>query len=82
MSADEDTEPLEPNAEDCCGQGCTSCVWDTYRDKLKKYYAKQEDQLPNSEFGLSKLEFRPCILVAIKVLADDTAVYRSTSTEN
>jgi Oxidoreductase-like protein, N-terminal len=77
---EENAEPVEPNAEDCCGQGCTPCVWDTYRENLKKYQAKQEDQMQSSDCGLSKVDFRPCTLVDIRILTDDTAVYRSSCT--
>jgi Oxidoreductase-like protein, N-terminal len=77
LTDDENAEPIEPNTEDCCGQGCSSCVWDTYRENLKKYQAKQEDQMQSSECGLSKLEFQPCSLVDIRVLTEDTSVYRS-----
>ena len=29
--------PREPRPGDCCGQGCTVCVWDVYDRKLAKY---------------------------------------------
>lgn len=29
--------PREPEPEECCGSGCTRCVWDAYYDKLAEY---------------------------------------------
>jgi hypothetical protein len=31
--------PREPLPEDCCGKGCTPCVFDTYAEALEKYRA-------------------------------------------
>lgn len=36
-------KPIEPEDEECCGSGCTPCVFDTYTDKLEKY----EDEIEN-----------------------------------
>jgi len=33
----EPTRPLEPDPEECCGQGCQNCVWTLYFDKLAEY---------------------------------------------
>ncbi|PRP81039.1 putative NADPH--cytochrome P450 [Planoprotostelium fungivorum] len=29
--------PVEPDPDSCCGNGCASCVWDVYYDKLERY---------------------------------------------
>lgn len=31
--------PVEPDAADCCGEGCTRCVYDVYEDALERYRA-------------------------------------------
>jgi len=31
--------PVEPDASDCCGGGCVSCVFDLYQVELEKYEA-------------------------------------------
>ena len=31
--------PREPLPEDCCGKGCTPCVFDAYAEALEKYRA-------------------------------------------
>uniref|UniRef100_A0A7S3DL86 Oxidoreductase-like domain-containing protein n=1 Tax=Palpitomonas bilix TaxID=652834 RepID=A0A7S3DL86_9EUKA len=35
--------PEEPFPDDCCGSGCTRCVWDVYYDELEQYEAKLEE---------------------------------------
>lgn len=29
--------PQEPDHEDCCGEGCVPCIWDTYDRKVQRY---------------------------------------------
>jgi hypothetical protein len=29
--------PSEPDAADCCGEGCVRCVYDVYEDALERY---------------------------------------------
>ena len=36
-------EPMEPAQEDCCGSGCTPCVFDSYYDKLEDFECKKQD---------------------------------------
>ena len=31
--------PEEPDAADCCGEGCVRCVYDVYEDALERYEA-------------------------------------------
>jgi hypothetical protein len=31
--------PTEPNAADCCGEGCVRCVYDVYEEALERYEA-------------------------------------------
>ncbi|WP_179479981.1 oxidoreductase-like domain-containing protein [Rhodanobacter sp. K2T2] len=31
------TRPVEPDAADCCGEGCVPCVFDTYEQALERY---------------------------------------------
>ena len=35
--------PEEPEPDDCCGSGCTPCVFDTYYDQLERYEEKKEE---------------------------------------
>jgi len=34
--------PREPSPEECCGKGCTPCVFDTYAEALEKHRAALE----------------------------------------
>ena len=29
--------PVEPDAGDCCGEGCVPCVFDSYEQALERY---------------------------------------------
>jgi len=29
--------PTEPDAADCCGEGCVRCVYDIYEEALERY---------------------------------------------
>ncbi len=29
--------PAEPDAAECCGEGCVRCVYDVYDEKLERY---------------------------------------------
>jgi hypothetical protein len=35
-------KPVEPNPNECCGNGCKDCVWESYYDKLVLYEEQQE----------------------------------------
>ena len=35
--------PYEPDQDDCCGSGCTPCVFDTYYDQLEKFEERCND---------------------------------------
>jgi hypothetical protein len=32
--------PPEPDAADCCGEGCVRCVYDLYEEALQRYEAE------------------------------------------
>ena len=34
--------PREPLPEECCGKGCSPCVFDSYAEALEKYHAALE----------------------------------------
>lgn len=31
------TEPVEPDLNECCGNGCTPCVFDTYAEEKRAW---------------------------------------------
>jgi hypothetical protein len=34
--------PVEPALEDCCGSGCTPCIFDLYEDACERYRTNLE----------------------------------------
>lgn len=40
--ADDDprpVEPVQPDLDDCCGNGCTPCIFDLYDERREAYHA-------------------------------------------
>jgi hypothetical protein len=49
-------KPVEPDAEDCCGEGCVRCIYDIYDEKLERYreaLAAWQARHPDSTPGTS-----------------------------
>ncbi|WP_322994592.1 oxidoreductase-like domain-containing protein [Castellaniella sp.] len=36
-------EPIEPDLNECCGNGCTPCVYDTYADEKRAWQQAIKD---------------------------------------
>jgi hypothetical protein len=45
-------KPEKPDIDDCCGQGCDPCVFDTYETHMEKY----DDQMQEYESLLLEFE--------------------------
>jgi hypothetical protein len=41
--SDNTEKPTPPEDWECCGGGCTPCVWDNYYDKLVAWEANQKE---------------------------------------
>ncbi len=56
VSCDEDhdyylpAKPQEPDASDCCGTGCTPCVYDIYEQELK-LWNQECDSITNGKYS-------------------------------
>ena len=37
-------EPIKPDPDDCCGDGCYVCVWDRYYDQMDSYYQYKQNK--------------------------------------
>ncbi|WP_142712917.1 oxidoreductase-like domain-containing protein [Fodinibius sediminis] len=37
-------KPLKPLPTDCCGSGCTRCIFDIYRDQMVQYKKWKKEQ--------------------------------------
>ena len=35
--------PYEPQQDDCCGSGCSPCVFDTYYDQLERHETRCDE---------------------------------------
>ena len=51
MARLEKRKPREPHPDECCGDGCNPCVYDTYDTKMEKY---EDDKM---EYESLLLEF-------------------------
>lgn len=40
---DQNYRPVPPGDCECCENGCTPCVWDTYIEALNEWNAKQAE---------------------------------------
>ena len=39
----EKRKPMEPDPDDCCGQGCDPCIFDTFDRQMGIYEDKKEE---------------------------------------
>jgi hypothetical protein len=68
---------VEPGPDDCCGEGCASCVWDVYREKLHQWQVAQNNMSDvDSNQAMSKIHFVKCILNVFTEHTSDTSTYR------
>lgn len=51
MKHDFPKRPREPAPSDCCGSGCTRCVWDVYFDEMMKYEERMQNTVIKDEFA-------------------------------
>lgn len=45
------TKPERPGDEECCGGGCSPCVWDFYYDQLTLWNEQQAKEKADAETG-------------------------------
>lgn len=43
------TKPERPGDEECCGGGCSPCVWDFYYDQLTLWNEQEAKEKVNKE---------------------------------
>ncbi|XP_064477459.1 NADH-cytochrome b5 reductase-like isoform X2 [Ornithodoros turicata] len=77
-----DGKPVEPDQSDCCGNGCSLCVFDIYEQELKIWKKECMDYVHgvslSEEDVISKYTYRNFTISNIKKVTDDTFVYRFT----
>eukprot|EP00759_Apiculatamorpha_spiralis_P002612 PhF_6_TR11036/c0_g1_i1/m.17893/K00326/E1.6.2.2; cytochrome-b5 reductase len=68
--------PSPPAPGDCCGSGCTRCVWDIYEDALEAYNAKASKMMKSViAFQVTKVEhilLNTFAYVSVKTLVPGT----------
>ncbi|XP_046384218.1 NADH-cytochrome b5 reductase-like isoform X1 [Ischnura elegans] len=74
-------KPEEPSQEDCCGSGCTYCVFDVYEKELAKWEKECERLVKGGRPSegsdlLSPLEFKDFSLIKIIPSAHELNIYR------
>jgi hypothetical protein len=37
-------KPIPPDSNDCCGNGCSPCVWDLYYEELERWRQQEEQR--------------------------------------
>ncbi|XP_067207537.1 NADH-cytochrome b5 reductase-like isoform X2 [Linepithema humile] len=69
----EDDGPKMPLEEDCCGSGCTPCVFDVYKILLKEWESRkiQDVKVKTSSNLLSLLSYKTFIIKDISETSED-----------
>ncbi|XP_071442042.1 NADH-cytochrome b5 reductase-like isoform X1 [Hetaerina americana] len=78
--------PEEPSQADCCGSGCSYCVFDVYQRELAKWEKECERLMKGGKPSkvnetLSPLEFKTFPLIRITPTAEQMNVYRFSVVE-
>jgi cytochrome-b5 reductase len=75
-------KPEEPLASDCCGSGCTPCVFDIYEEDLRKWEQSCKDLTRSSInkmvqcLTISRSEFKVFELETMKKVTENCWLYR------
>ncbi|XP_033117097.1 NADH-cytochrome b5 reductase-like [Anneissia japonica] len=78
-------KPSEPLQSDCCGTGCTPCVFDLYEEDLRNWRKHCFDNHQGGNLGSTVSDVLPVLtpsaftkfeLVKITALSEDTNLYR------
>lgn len=71
--------PLRPEESDCCGSGCSPCIFDVYEQQLAKYKESLKNNVSTynekNENCISKTKYSTFELTSAKILTDDTYLY-------
>jgi len=71
--SNDDDRPKMPLEEDCCGSGCTPCVFDVYKMLLKEWESNkiQNVKVKTSSNLLSLLSYKTFIITNISETSED-----------
>ena len=79
--------PTRPLDSECCGNGCSPCVFDIYDEEMEQWQklcvmSKEERRVVKEKQhfvvtdGLSKSHYTSVVITDIKRVTDDTCVYQ------
>ncbi|GAB1859135.1 cytochrome-b5 reductase [Camponotus japonicus] len=70
---DDDDRPKTPLDEDCCGSGCTPCIFDVHKTLLKEWESRktQNVKVKTSNNLLSPLSYKVFIITDISETSED-----------
>jgi len=71
--------PISPEASDCCGMGCSPCVWDIYDQELKLWENQGEEEDDGGDVvreDLTKDKYTMFKIVKIIPVTCNTSIYR------
>ena len=87
--------PTKPLDSECCGNGCSPCVFDIYDEEMEQWQKlctmsreertaalKKEKQHLVVTDGLSQSHYTSLTITDIKRVTDDTCVYKFSLTAN
>lgn len=76
-------KPEEPLTSDCCGSGCTPCIFDIYEEDLRKWELECKSvnhsltkRTKDAGSVLSRSEYRAFRIDAITKMTADCCLYR------
>lgn len=55
--------PPKPNESDCCGSGCTPCIFDVYEEQLKRYKTNKPAAVPQQKNCIAATSYTEFLLV-------------------
>ena len=87
--------PTRPLDSECCGNGCSPCVFDVYDEEMERWQklctmskderaaalCKQKEQLAVVD-GLSRSNYTSLLVTDIMRITDDTCVYQFSLPSN
>lgn len=72
--------PVYPDKSDCCGSGCSPCIYDIYEKQLEKYnrFLKDgsQEQKATTKNCLNETKYSSFLLISVKKLTKDTNLYK------
>lgn len=62
----EDEAPLPPTADECCGEGCSDCVWLEYVIKLKYHTKNDKKKIKEAIDSIPEIDRRVFVELEMK----------------